>query len=917
MNRRKTIGVFIGQIGDRYHSQMWPSIVEIAEKHNFRTLLFIGQSLNDPGGFLSQENIIYRFADKENIDGLITITGSLCNYISDEQMSDFFSSYKGIPLVSVARKIPGVPNIMVDNYKGMYDLVSHMIEEHGRKKIVFIRGPENNPDAELRYDAYKNSLKEHDIPLDMNLVAQGTFAGMTGAAAVTELLDVRKVKFDCLIAANDDMLLWANRVLVERKFRIPEDISVGGFDNLVETQYSDPPITTVEQPLSLMAAKAADILIDMMDGKDVKLNEYNLPAKLVIRKSCGCFARARLENQVAVQEKIEPRTDKQIVAYMVEKRDDILKKLVQNIQYPDYQKDVLENYIYDLIEAFLKDIEKIEVSTRLETVTKEIIKAIKIKETIEIWSGILYKIQNIVQEYIGKESVLNMNVNYIFQTAQNAISEQIKQIFNFESGRFWSVLWNLQGITQSLSGTFEIEKIKDILLKQLPGTGIFACNIALYENPGMKMASFKEMPSKRSKLLFAYDQNRVIPEEYFNDYFETSSISPFELFADGKFSAWGILPLHFENMHFGYISFELHTNSIYIIHDSLKEHVSSSLKGSFLIQELKNTQNQLIEAAKTAKEANYHKSKVLVNMSHELRTPLNSINGIAGLLQVGGYEMTREVILVLKELVKELDRLDTDVEEMQELKNEVILYLGLLDNGNNTKPFFFRYFKDKITNKFGAKFDPILKILDRVIDYQDKENEVTFKAYKHIKEAGVYLLGLIDMVLNLSKVETGKMEVFRTNVTIRSLVESTMVDSGNYARSINKDSFIKIEYNVARDVPENCFMDKQKVKEVLLNFLSNGIKYTAKGIVKMSVVMEDGQVRFSVTDNGIGINEDERNKIFTEFGRTEEAKNIEGTGLGLMLSKKLVEMQDGKIGFDSQHGKGSTFWFTIPMIDKI
>lgn len=914
MERKKTIGIFIGQIGDRYHSQMWPSIVEYAQKNDNRTLLFIGQSINEPEGFQSQENIVYSFANKDNIDGLITITGSLCNYISDDQMMDFVSSYKGIPHVSIARKVPGVPGVMVDNFSGMYDLVTHMIEEHSRKRIAFIRGPVNNPDAETRFEAYKKSLADHGIPFDESLVALGTFAGQTGAAAVTVLLDERKVKFDCLIAANDDMLLWANRVLIERKIRVPEDVSIGGFDNLVETQYSDPPITTVEQPLSLMASKAAEVLFDIMDGKKESMTDHYLPAKLVVRKSCGCFARSQSSGDEVVKEPGKDKTDAQVLSLLSESQANIFDKMVRNTQYPFYQKEVFEYDIREMISAFVRDMEGIESSTRLETVTANIIRSIRTKEIIEFWSGILYRLQNIFMEFVGKSPVLMLNANYIFQTAQNALSEQIKQIFNFESNRFWSVLWNIQTITQNLSGTFEIAKIKEILLSQLHDTGINACNIALYETPGVKLSGFREVPSERSKLLFAYNQDRSVPSEYFDDFFDTRKISPFDLFADGKNTAWGISSLHFENMHFGFICFELHTNSIYIIHHTLKEHVSSALRGAFLIQELTNTQNQLIEAAKTAKEANYHKSKVLVNMSHELRTPLNSINGIAGLLEFGGYEMTREIIQALNELVRELAASGSKAEVLGEFKTQITKYLELLKGGADTKPFFFRYFRERIAREDDPSNGGVLKIVDRIIDYLEKENEVTFMAYKHIKEAGMYLLGLIDMVLNLSKVETGKMDVFRTKVSVRNLVESTFMDSQNYSSSVKKDQLIRLDQKVAQDVPEYCLMDKQKVKEVLLNFLSNGIKYTASGEVSLSVSLSGEFIRFAVKDNGIGISEREKDKIFTEFGRTDDARKIEGTGLGLVLSKKLVEMQGGQIGFDSEHGKGSTFWFTIPVL---
>lgn len=941
MAKQKTIGVLIGYTGDRYHSEIWPAIMGICNQNKFNSIFFLGSSIKEPGGFDSQANVVYGLVGKHNVDGLIVIAGALFNYLSDDDTMQMMKMYEGIPTVTIARKVKDVINVTVENYTGMYDLVSHMIEKHNRKKIAFIRGPEMNNEAEVRYKAYREALQKHGIEFDESLVAMGTFAGPTGADAVVELVDVRKAKFDCLVAANDDMLMFANQELLKRDIRVPEDVSIGGFDNLMEAQSYDPPITTVEQPLIQLASKATEVLIDIINGNWTGQMDYEVPSALIVRSSCGCFYEAKKTKQSS-QDSVGPiQTNPETLTNIKANRQNILERIVKNsklivdrnlvnvdnIMQKRFVKtsaqsldmnEVMVVNIIRMIDAFIDDIGSLNDPSKLKTFVMEVGRTEQSLDRIELFYTVLFEFQFVFLEYLVANPVVYAYAVKVLLSCTRFLSELFKSTRSDENRRMWLTMWKIKGLTKSLSATFEINQIKLILEREISQMDIGACNITLYEDAVRRTGDSIKLDTPRSQLMFSYNRMRKIPDELHGPLFDTRSLVPFDLYTD--YSTWYVLPLYYENLHFGLITIEMHpfhSNSIYMIHDILRDQISWAMKGVLLIKELTDTHNQLIEAVKSAKEANYHKSKVLVNMSHELRTPLNTINGITGLLQIGSYEKYEEIMQSLKKLKTVLGDIKADIPDFSELRTEIENFEDLINNFGNKNSFFFHYYRNRIHNHVGDKYPEVLSILDGIIGYLEEEKDETMKAYKHIKEAGIYLLGLIDMVLNLSKAETGKMEVFRTNVYIRQLMESVRVDAENYIRSQHKVSVIQVEFHVSPELPEISSMDKQKVKEVLLNFLSNAIKYTPEGKIIVNVRQEGQFILFSVKDNGMGIRDEDRAIIFTEFGRTNESKKIEGTGLGLVLSKKLIEMQDGEIGFESEYGKGSTFWFRIPLLQKI
>lgn len=190
-------------------------------------------------------------------------------------------------------------------------------------------------------------------------------------------------------------------------------------------------------------------------------------------------------------------------------------------------------------------------------------------------------------------------------------------------------------------------------------------------------------------------------------------------------------------------------------------------------------------------------------------------------------------------------------------------------------------------------------------------NEKQVKYITNVYNSGKHLLNVINDILDISKIEAGKMEFLFESISIRDTISEVLMTCSSVASRKNIDLVQNIDCNI-----ETIKADDFRLKQILYNLISNAIKFTpVGGKVILDIKSDNDRVVFKVIDTGQGISKENQKKLFTVFGQLDTAYNrrYEGTGLGLAIVKKLVEIHRGVVWVESEIGKGSTFAFEIPV----
>ena len=301
----------------------------------------------------------------------------------------------------------------------------------------------------------------------------------------------------------------------------------------------------------------------------------------------------------------------------------------------------------------------------------------------------------------------------------------------------------------------------------------------------------------------------------------------------------------------------------------------------------------------------------------------------------GPDDNTQRIVCTLQdrtgalEVQKSLEDKIKEIEELQKnFDHKVLERTKELEKINRDLEY-----ANQVKGKFIANMSHELRTpLNSILGFSEVLLDKTFGALtdnqerylKNINSSGKHLLELINNVLDLAKIEAGKYEMFYETFPVEEIIHEVIQIMNTLAESKFIEMSVSIDHNVSM-----ITADRVKLKQILYNLLSNAIKFTPEGgMVKVSVMQEisNGEpytppfsdlkfIRFSVQDTGIGISPEDKEKIFDEFGQANSgfSKKHVGVGLGLSLTKKLVELHGGMISLESTLGEGSTFSFLVPV----
>ncbi|MBN1799510.1 MAG: substrate-binding domain-containing protein [Spirochaetales bacterium] len=625
-----TIGYLTSDLSSTYNCTIWEGIKQVCEQRDVNFLYFSGGRLKAPYESQYPRNKVYELVTEKIIDGLIINSATIFHFVSKSEIKDFYKRFLDIPIVNIAMKVRDIPTVLVDNTKGMRDGLVHLIQDHGYKKIAFIKGAGANIESSIRYNTYKKVLQENGIQEDSNLVETGNFF-YDEAQLCVERLFKRNKHIDAIVAANDDMALGALKKAQELGMIVPNELAIMGFDDIEDAKNSSIPLTTVRQPLSEQAKKAAYILIDMIKENKIP-KDVSLPTELVIRKSCGCFSESVLNARITID-----RQRKNLTA------GGMRKNYSQIVNQCDKKKSAIRpfdmNLYKKLLDSFIEFTETDNWPGALSTLDM-LLNQETVKENIDIdkWENILSALIKSTLPYIQEDRIILTKAESFWQQVRILIQETSSHSQAYFKMKSELQSANLRKISSELIRNFDLTQLVQTMAQELPHFGIESCYLSLYDK--------RDEESEYSKLILGYNgkHHEKVPGKGIR--FKTKDLLPGTLTSLDRLSNFIIEPLFFQDEQFGFIL--LKTNPKTVLFEALRQQICSALKGALLVQDIVDKETLLekllkdqekrakeLENAYQALQENQKKMIIIEKMAslgrmtagiaHEINTPLAAI----------------------------------------------------------------------------------------------------------------------------------------------------------------------------------------------------------------------------------------------------------------------------------------------------
>ncbi len=590
--RRPTIALLTYGIVDTISQSLWAGMEDVAREREINLISISGGTFHDFTGVSAPANVLYGLVSAEELDGLV-IWDALTHHISTEETEMFYERYAALPRVSVGLPLPHIPTVVVDNYQGMHSLVTHLVEEHGYRRIAFICGPEGHSEAEDRYRAYQHVLAEHDITFDPQLVTPGNNQRSGGEQAVQLLLDERglqpRMDIQALVAANDNMALGALSALQAREVRMPEELALVGFDDFEEGAYVTPSLTSVPWPGYAQGRQAAELLVSMLEGQEVPMLT-RVPTKVIVRESCGCLNPAIVQAAVRPGTRALSESERSLSQVLGMHRAEILAAILAS---EASLQDIAE-LVEEMLDAFVLELTRGAQNVFVPTLQKILKQPPSSHGPVTLWHDVISALRRAVLDYLEYNDEL-MRAENLWQQARVLISHTVQQTYAREAWQVQTLSDTLRTVGQALMTSSDVGDLMHVLQEYLTWLDIPGCYVVLQtsndDNENITIAE----NTQTSELILAYDSRRSDPIISDGLEFPAHRLLPERILPTDRRYSLVVESLYVRDERFGHILFEIgpRDGAIYGV---LRGQISSALQSALLLEQTRQTQVALEQA---------------------------------------------------------------------------------------------------------------------------------------------------------------------------------------------------------------------------------------------------------------------------------------------------------------------------------
>jgi signal transduction histidine kinase/AraC-like DNA-binding protein len=415
------------------------------------------------------------------------------------------------------------------------------------------------------------------------------------------------------------MAIGAMQALRTHGIRIPEDVIVTGFDGIEETQAISPSLTTVRAPWHEMGSQGVDLVLLRLSGEPVP-EQIHLQTELALRQSCGCLPSPLSSSRpsTAVVVVPEPSRSSRPSAHVSPQEDALLAEMRRAVAATESARGLALDWAERLLGAFLADARS-DTATGFLSQLEAILSGVASGAEVIEWQGVLVAMQRRLLPLLDSPDLV-LRAQDLWQKGLALVGDMAHRRQLYQRLVAVQQTDRLNQIIQTMSTTYDVERLVDLLVHELPGLGIQSCYLSLYEGEGV--------PPEFSRLILACQGNNRLPLGSQAPRFPTRQLVPLELLSGERQVAFDVEALYFREDQIGFVMFELGPRDGEV-YTALRGHLSSALSNAELYRRALQAREEALHAEARAVKADQLKTRLLANVSHELRTPLNIIVGFS------------------------------------------------------------------------------------------------------------------------------------------------------------------------------------------------------------------------------------------------------------------------------------------------